>query len=37
MIVDELALPLQRAWCLFEVLQTQLRATHLVTKQGHSR
>ncbi|CAK8993365.1 unnamed protein product [Durusdinium trenchii] len=27
MIVDELALPLQRAWCLFEVLQTQLRAT----------
>ena len=30
MVIDELALPLQRAWCLFEVLQTQLRATHLV-------
>ncbi|CAE7034725.1 Fras1 [Symbiodinium sp. CCMP2592] len=27
MIIDEAALPLQRAWCLFEVLQTNLRST----------
>ena len=26
MVLDEAALPLQRAWCLFEVLQTNLRS-----------